>query len=177
MHNKYYWANNVYIDGNALDQLPEGGNIAQLRVIAIYSPTMDSPTSTTSTYTSSSAPITSTSPDDAILTCNSSLVDEPYDSYCAHLPQLFVPTAMRSMTEQEAVMKSVEERQSSSSLSLSSATLMCPSIGGMIINEFTTEGYFTCAFPTLFPTGAADFSGQRQNQVTIVNKHITTMHI
>ena len=100
--------------------------------------------------TSSSHPITSTSPDDVILTCNSSLVDEPYDSYCAHLPQLFVPTAMRPMTEQEAVVKSVEERQSSSSPSSSSATLMWPSIGGMPINEFTTEGYFTCAFPTLF---------------------------
>ena len=172
------------IDGNTLDQLPEDGNLTQLRVIAIDSPTMDSPTSTASTSTKSSAPITSTSPDDVILTCNSSLNDEPYDSYCAHLPQLFVPTDMRSMTEQEAVVKSVEERQSSSSPSLSSATLMCPyiggkpSIGGMPINEFTTEGYFTCAFPTLFPTGAADFSCQgRQNQVTIFNKHITTMHI
>ena len=166
------------IDGNTLDQLPEDGNLTQLRVIAIDSPTMDSPTSTASTSTSSSAPITSTSPDDVILTCNSSLIDEPYDSYCAHLPQLFVPTAMQSMTEQEAVVKAVEERQSSSSPSLSSATLMCPSIGGMPINEFTTESYFTCQFPTLFPTGAADFSCQgRQNQVTIFNKHITTMHI
>ena len=66
------------IDGNTLDQLPEDGNLAQLRVIAIDSPTMDSPTSTASTSTSSSAPITSTSPDDVILTCNSSLIDEPY---------------------------------------------------------------------------------------------------
>ena len=166
------------IDGNTLDQLPEDGNLTQLRVIAIDSPTMDSPTSTASTSTSSSAPITSTSPDDVILTCNSSLIDAPYDSYCAHLPQLFVPTAMRSMTEQEAVVKVVEERQSSSSPSSWSTTLMCPSIGGMPINEFTTDSYFTCHFPTLFPTGAADFSCQgRQNQVTIFNKHITTMHI
>ena len=171
----------VCIDGNTLDQLPEDGNLAQLRVIAIDSPTMDSPTSTASTCGSApitQTPKTSTSPDDVILTCNSSLIDEPYDSYCAHLPQLFVPTAMRSMTEQEAVMKSVEERQSSSSPSSSSATLMWPSIGGMPINEFTTEGYFTCVFPTLFPTCVADFSGQgRQNQVTIFNKHTTTMHI
>ena len=174
MHNKYYRANNVCIDGNALDQLPEDGNLAQLRVIAIDSPTMDSPTSTASTSTSSPAPITSTSPDDVIPTCNSGLVDEPYNSYSAHLPQSFVPTAVRSMTEQEAMVKSVEERQSSSSPSPSSATLMWPSIGGMPINEFTTEGYFTCAFPTLFPTGAADFSGRRQNQVTIGNyfKHL-----
>ena len=167
MHNKYYGAKNVCIDGNAFDKLPEDGNHTQLKVIAIDSPTMDSPTSTGSTSTSCSAPITSTSPDDAILTFNSGLVDEPYDSYSAHLPQSFISTAMQSMTEQEAVVKSVEERQSSSSLSPLSATLMGPSIGGMPINEFTTEGYFTCVFPTLFPIGAADFSGRRQNQVTI----------
>ena len=59
--------NDVCIDGNALDQLPEGGNLAQLRVIAIDTPTTDSPTSTASTSTSSSAPITSTSPDDAAI--------------------------------------------------------------------------------------------------------------
>ena len=63
------------------------------------------------------------------------------------------------MTEQEAVVKSVEERQSSSSPSLSSSTLIWASIGGMPINEFTTEAYFTCVFPTLFLTGAVDFSG------------------
>ena len=72
MHKKCYGANN----GNALDQLPEDGNVAQLRVIAIDSPPMDSPTSTASTSTSSSNPITSTSPDDVILTCNSGLIDE-----------------------------------------------------------------------------------------------------
>ena len=125
------------------------------------------------------APITSTSPDNVILTCNSSLVDEPYDSYCAHLPQLFVPTAMWSMTEQEAVVKSVEERQSSSSPSSLSATLMCPSIGGMPINDFTTEGYFTCKLsPHSSPLVLLISHDQgRQNQVNIFNKHITTMHI
>ena len=30
------------IDGNTLDQLPEDGNLTQLRVIAIDSPTIDS---------------------------------------------------------------------------------------------------------------------------------------
>ena len=45
----------------------------------------------------------------------------------------------QSMTEQEAVVKAVEERQSNSSPLSLCATLMCPSIGGMPINEFTTE--------------------------------------
>ena len=75
------------------------------------------------------------------------------------------------MTEQEAVQQSVEQRQAPSS---SHQTLMWPSIGRMPLNEFTTEGYFTCAFPTLFPTGAGDFLGQRQVPVTIGNyfKHL-----
>ena len=74
MHNKYYGAKNVCIDGNAFDQLPEDGNLTQLKVIAIDSPTMDSPTSTGSTSTSCSAPITSTSPDDAIEVFSSAIL-------------------------------------------------------------------------------------------------------
>ena len=69
--------------------------------LAIDSPTMDTPTSTASTSTSSSAPITSTSPDRCYSHLSSSLIDAPYDSIV-----LFVPTAVRSMTEQEAVVTS-----------------------------------------------------------------------
>ena len=73
--------------------------------------------------------------------------------------QSFVPIATRSMTEQKAVHQSVQERQLSPSTS-SSATMMWPLLEEFpCINEFTTKGYFTCAFPTLFPTGAGDFSG------------------
>ena len=81
---------------------------------------------------------------------------------------------MWSITEQETVVKSVEERQSSCSASPSPDTLTWPTVGGMPVNEFTTEGYISCAFPTLFPTGAADFSGQQQITVTIGNylKHL-----
>ncbi len=46
--------------------------------------------------------------------------------------------------------QSIQDRQSSSN-----SSLMWPTIGGTPINEFTTEGYFRIAFPTLFPTGAA----------------------
>ena len=62
--------------------------------------------------------------------------------------------------------QSVEQCQCSSS---SSTPVMWPSIGGMPLNEFPTEGYFSCAFPTLFPTGAADFRGECQVPVTIAN--------
>ena len=77
------------------------------------------------------------------------------------------------MTEQETVLRSVQHSQSGQQPSTPSM-LMWPTIGGTPINEFITEGYFSCAFPTLFPTGAADFLGQRLNQVTIGNyfKHL-----
>lgn len=49
-----------------------------------------------------------------------------------------------------------------------------PTRGDTPINEFTTEGYISCAFPTLLPTGAADFVAPRQRPVTIGNyfKHL-----
>jgi hypothetical protein len=48
---------------------------------------------------------------------------------------------------------------------------MWTSIGGVPLNKFTTEGYFTCALPI---TGAGDFLGQREVPVTIGNyfKHL-----
>ena len=95
--------------------------------------------------------------------------DPSQDLYRAHLPSSFVPNAVQHQTEQETVRRSIQERQGGST-----HTLMWPTIGGTPINEFTTEGYFSMAFPTLFPTGAADFLGQRCNQVTIGNyfKHM-----
>ena len=92
------------------------------------------------------------------------------DPFNAHLPQSFVPVAARSMTEQETIRESVLQRQANQPTS-NQSTLMWPAIGGTPINEFTTEGYISCAFPTLFPTGAADFLGQRQHQVTYF-KHL-----
>ena len=141
-HNQYYHSVGVTINTTALDQLPQDGNISQL-VSVTEDTTTDSP-STSDTATAE---------------------DDPCDE---DLPQSFVPVAAPSMTEQETVQQSVQQRQSSH------PTLMWPTIGGMPLNEFTTEGYFTCAFPTLFPTGAGDFLGQRQVPVTIGNyfKHL-----
>ena len=71
-----------------------------------------------------------------------------------HLPR----SSLSPFTEEEAVRHSVQQRQQEHP-SPASSTLMWPSIGGTPINEFTTEGYFSCAFPTLFPTGDAEFLG------------------
>ena len=149
-HNQYYQALGITVDITALEQLLEDDNVSHQLPAAEDSTPLDTPT------TSSGPP---TSPEE-----DSTAEDN-------HLAQSFVPIAAPSMTEQETVQQSVEERQSRFS---SSTPLMWPSIGGVPLNEFTTEGYFTCAFPTLFPTGAADFLGHRQVPVTIGNyfKHL-----
>ena len=148
-HNKYYQSLGITIDSTALEELPHDGNVSQLVSVTEDCSSPDSPTSSHTTVTS---PTSTNSEDD-------------------DLPQSFVPITVSSFTEQEAVQQSVEQCQCSSS---SSTPLMWPSIGGMPLNEFTTEGYFSCAFPTLFPTGAADFLGERQVPVTIGNyfKHL-----
>lgn len=69
--------------------------------------------------------------------------------------------------EQEVVRQSVERTQALSSSSRSPPVVMWPKSGTMPVNEFHTEGYMTCAFPTLFPTDAGDFTAPRERQVTV----------
>ena len=147
VNNRYYRALGVTIDPNSLAQLPQHGNVSHLVSVTEACSSVDN---------SSTAEIPAAD--------NQHPTDEDDD----HLPQSFIPVAAPSMTEQEAVQQSVQQRH------LPASTLMWPSIGGVPLNEFTTEGYFTCAFPTLFPTGAGDFLGQRPVQVTIGNyfKHL-----
>lgn len=64
-------------------------------------------------------------------------------------------------------MQSLQQHQSNS-------ILPWPDRGQSPINEFSTEGYFSCAFPTLYPTGMGDFLAPRIHAVTIGNyfKHL-----
>ncbi|MBA4719395.1 MAG: hypothetical protein HRO68_09990 [Nitrosopumilus sp.] len=82
----------------------------------------------------------------------------------------FVPVAARKLTEQESIFKSLKERQSGEK----DQTVPWPPKGDKPFNEFTTEGYISCAFPTLFPTGAGEFLAPRQNLITCGNyfKHL-----
>ena len=145
-HDRYYRALGVTIDTTALAQLPQDGSTSHLMsVIEHCSP----PNSPTNSGTSTDLPAS-----DIPITTYTAAIDDSHD----HLPQSFVPVAAPSMTEQEAVQQCVQQSQASS---LSPTALMWRSIGGMPLNEFTTEGYFICAFPT----GAGDFLGQRQVQV------------
>ena len=100
---------------------------------------------------------------------------EDEDPCDAHLSGTFIPSVARRMTEQETVRQSVQDRQSGHSTA--TPTVAWPPCGNPI-NEFTTEGYISCAFPTLFPTGAADFVAPRQCAVTAgyYFKHLMLYH-
>ena len=156
-HNQYYRSNHVHIDVNALEQLPHDGNLSQLTSITVESASTEPP----ATNTPATGPPVADTPATS------------QDPYSAHLPQSCFHC------------HSIYDRAGGSASVCSGATIKpihviiachhdVASIGGVPINEFTTEGYFSCAFPTLFPTGAGDFSGERQNQVTIGNyfKHL-----
>ena len=92
------------------------------------------------------------------------------DTYNTILSGSFVPSAAHRMTEQETVRQCLQQQLEAAS----PTTVSWPTIGSTPINEFTTEGYISCAFPTLFPTGAADFIAPRPLTVTIGNyfKHL-----
>ena len=66
------------------------------------------------------------------------------------------------MTEKETIRKSVHHRQPTED-----QIVPWPENGSVPIDEFKTEGYISCAFPTLFPTGEADFLAPRQHSVTV----------
>ena len=93
------------------------------------------------------------------------------DPHSAYLHTTFVPTTTRGLTEQQRIQQSILDPQNSQHANW-------PSTAGNPINEFTTEGYICCAFPVLFPTGAADFLAPRQRMVTIGNyfKHLMLYH-
>ena len=100
-HNIYYRANHIRFNQEALAHLPQDGCLSNIRSVVLDSSTSVEPDSSTSE-----------------------------DLYDAHLPQSFVPSTVPSMTEQEAVCHSVQERQSNRPATAPPATVMWPSIGG-----------------------------------------------
>lgn len=80
------------------------------------------------------------------------------DPYHSDLSRSFVPSAPRRLTEVEAVRHIVHDQPPQA--------MPWPSAGSPI-SEFTTEGYMTCAFPTLYPTGSADFLALRIHPVAV----------
>ena len=79
-----------------------------------------------------------------------------------HTSRSFVPAVHRRSTESETIRQLVHDNHDGEP----PQPTPWPSTA---INEFTTEGYMTCAFPTLFPTGAADFLAPRVHAATVGN--------
>ena len=127
-HNQYYRSNHVHIDVNALEQLPHDGNLSQLTAITVESAITEPP---------------ATGPPVADTPATSE------DPYSAHLPQSFVPIATRSMTEQEAVHQSVQERQLSPSTSSSPATMMWS-----LLEDYLSISCFTEAARTYYSSAS-----------------------
>ena len=82
-------------------------------------------------------------------TASPSTVDEDEDPYSTHLSGSFVPSTTQQMTKQETVRQTVQERQSHQQAAIP-PTVSWPPSGSTPINELDTEGYISCAFPTLF---------------------------
>ena len=86
------------------------------------------------------------------------------DLNSSHFVSTFVPLAATHQTEQQTIYQSI----------MSPSHISWPSTGANPVYEFTTEGYISTAFPTLFPAGAADFLAPWQHSVTNGNyfKHL-----
>jgi len=79
-----------------------------------------------------------------------------------HLHSTFVPLSAKGSTEQERIQNNPH--------------VNWPPTTGNQINQFTSEGYVSSAFPTLFPTGTADLLAPQHRMVTLANyfKHTMT---
>lgn len=88
----------------------------------------------------------------------------PEDPHNSHLSQSFVPSVHHTMTKEESISHALH----------SNSMFPWPVTQQNPVNEFNSEGYFSCAFPTLFPTRKAEFLAPRLNNVTIGNyfKHL-----
>ena len=88
----------------------------------------------------------------------------PQDPHDVQLTQSFIPSVHNTMTEEENISHALH----------SNSTFPWPATQQNPVNEFHSEGYFSCAFPVLFPTGKAEFLAPRLNAVTIGNyfKHL-----
>jgi len=95
----------------------------------------------------SSLPTISISSDNDIPVDQNVSTAPPNDPHNSHLSQSFVPLVRNTMTEEENISHALN----------SNSTFPWPTTQQNTVNEFHSEGYFSCAFPVLFPTGKAEY--------------------
>ena len=170
-NNKYY--ENIEIDSEALEALPEDGELEDLHVIRADN---------------DDASFEDISPVGA----NADEAKEQKDTNeeeddAVHFSHSVLPSAALNLTERQKLDKFIdslgnksadeqaeEKGDSSKENGEQQDHMSWPTYGSNPISEFTTEGYFTQAFPALFPTGAGDFRSPRLRSVTLGEylKHI-----
>ena len=109
-NNKYYRANQVHLNEDVLQQLPENGDISELTSLQLQE-------STAKDHTQPSQE----------------------DLYRAHLPSSFVPNSVQQQTEQETVHQSIQERQSGSTSTLMWPTIGGTSISTSSAQRGTSQ--------------------------------------
>ena len=167
-NNKYY--ENIEIDSEALEALPEDGELKDLHVIRADN-------------------------DDASFEDISPVGANAYEEKNknedegneVHFSHSVLPSAALNLTERQKLDKIIdslgnksgdkqaEEKGDSCKENGGQQDHMSwPTYGSNPISEFRTEGYFTQAFSALFPTGAGDFRSPRLRSVTLGEylKHI-----
>ena len=88
-------------------------------------------------------------------------MEDIHSSFVANLPPTFTEVAeVRSLLETES--------------GCPTRKVQWPTISPFPINEYNTEGLFVMAFPTLYPTGNADFKQQRLKDV---HMHEYALHL
>ena len=94
--------------------------------------------------------------------------DDPIDdsllpdySELAHEQNSFVPSVGPLPSEQDAITTGMND----TGLTSDNNTPLCWPPTGLPLSEYSTPGLFTIAFPTLFPTAAADFSLRRDHKI------------
>ena len=173
-NNKYY--ENIEIDSEALEALPEDGELDDLHVMLahlhIRADNDDASFEDISPVGANAdeAKDTNEDEDDAV-----------------HFSHSVLPSAALNLTERQKLDKFIDSLGSKSADEQAEEKgdsckengdqqdhMSWPTYGSNPISEFTTEGYFTQAFPALFLTGAGDFRSPRLRSVTLGEylKHI-----
>lgn len=94
--------------------------------------------------------------DDQLQTISEHFDDDNEEEVIA---RTFVPSLPSAQREEEAISNTLNRIQKEN------GAIIWPHIGNNPINEFQTQGYIARAFPTLYPTGIADFRTERARNI------------
>jgi ATP-dependent DNA helicase PIF1 len=144
-NNPYY--TNVTIQPPQAVDLPRDASILHLLSVVETPPNAEHPTPT--------------SPDTDFETDDVEATFEPDE--LAQEQNLFAPGLLPGPSEVEAVCDGMED---AGLAGMAERPLPWP-VFGPPLSEYTTEGLYSMAFPTLFPTGAADFTRPRHRHLAL----------